>query len=81
MIGIAKYMTYHLEVYKAKLFTEIRLQRVPFAQKFSHPWSTAGGGCVPLQAQNQIDGNNRIYYQITQSLFVIPARCLSQKSY
>jgi hypothetical protein len=28
--------------------------------------STAGGSCVPLQAQNQIDGNNRIYYQITQ---------------
>jgi hypothetical protein len=44
-------MTYRLEVYKTKIFTEFRRQRVPFAHKFSHPRGTAGGSCVPLQAQ------------------------------
>jgi hypothetical protein len=52
MMGTAKYMTDRLKVYKTKLFTEFRLQRVPFSQKSGNPWSTAGGGCVPLQAQN-----------------------------
>jgi hypothetical protein len=51
MMGTAKYMTDRLKVYKTKLFTEFRRQRVPFAQKFGHVWSTAGGSCVPLQAQ------------------------------
>jgi hypothetical protein len=52
MMGTAKYMTDRLKVYKTKLFTEFLLQRVLFSQKFGHPWRTAGGGCVPLQAQN-----------------------------